>query len=283
VDIVNGQIEVTGNMGTANDITVAVGDLTDNGTAMPINFNKDETANGESATTNFVVYDSLGTPLTVTMTAVLQSTAPDATTYRYFFNSNNNDGPSTALGSGTLVFNSSGVVTNGGQGSFSINRSDTAAVSPLVVNVDLSNISGISSTAAGSTLSLASQNGSAPGTLTSFVIDQNGVINGVFDNGDTRTLGQVMLATFANQQGLVQAGNGTFTDGVGAGPANLTKPNTFGAGSLQSGAVELSNTDIGTSLVSLITISTNYQGNARVISVVDQLVNDLLTLAQQTT
>src|SRR5580704_2217683 len=283
VDVVNGQIEITGNMGTANDITVAVGDLTDNGTTLPINFNKNESANGESATTNFVVYDSLGTPLTVTMTAVLQSTAPDATTYRYFFNSSNNDGPSTALGTGTLVFNSSGVVTSGGTGSFSIDRSNTAAVSPLVVNVNLANISGISSTAAGSTLSLQSQNGSAPGTLTSFVIDQNGVINGVFDNGDTRTLGQVMLATFANQQGLVSAGNGTFTDGVGAGPANLTKPNTFGAGSLQSGAVELSNTDIGTSLVSLITISTNYQGNARVISVVDQLVNDLLTLAQQTT
>jgi flagellar hook protein FlgE len=283
VDIVNGQIEVTGNMGTANDISVAVGDLTDNGTSLPINFSKNEAANGESATTNFVVYDSLGTPLTVTMTAVLQSTAPGATTYRYFFNSNSNNGTSTALGSGTIVFNSAGVVTSGGQGSFSINRSQTAAVSPMVVKVDLSKISGISSQAAGSTLSLASQNGSAPGTLTSFVIDQNGVINGVFDNGDTRTLGQIMLATFANQEGLVQAGNGTFTDGVGAGPANLVKPNTFGAGSLQSGAVELSNTDIGTSLVSLITISTNYQGNARVISVVDQLVNDLLTLAQQTT
>ena len=283
VDVVNGQIEITGNMGTTNDIQVAVGDLTDNGTTLPVNFNKNETANGESASTNFVVYDSLGTPLTVTMTAVLQSTAPDATTYRYFFNSSNNDGPSTALGTGTLVFNSSGVVTSGGTGSFSIDRSQTAAVSPLVVNVNLANISGISSTAAGSTLSLQSQNGSAPGTLTSFVIDQNGVINGVFDNGDTRTLGQIMLATFANQQGLVQNGNSTFVDGVGAGPANLTKPNSFGAGSLQSGAIELSNTDIGSSLVSLITVSTNYQGDARVISVVDQLVNDLLQLAQQTT
>ncbi|HEV8002139.1 MAG TPA: flagellar hook-basal body complex protein, partial [Planctomycetaceae bacterium] len=283
VDVVNGKIEITGNMGTTNDIQMAVGDLTDNGTTLPINFNKNETANGESATTNFVVYDSLGTPLTVTMTAVLQSTAPDATTYRYFFNSSNNNGPSTALGTGTLVFNSSGVVTSGGTGSFSIDRSNTAAVSPLVVNVNLANISGISSTAAGSTLSLQSQNGSAPGTLTSFVIDQNGVINGVFDNGDTRTLGQIMLATFANQQGLVQNGNSTFVDGVGAGPANLTKPNSFGAGSLQSGAIELSNTDIGSSLVSLITVSTNYQGDARVISVVDQLVNDLLQLAQQTT
>ncbi len=105
----------------------------------------------------------------------------------------------------------------------------------------------------------------------------------MFDNGDTRTLGQIMLATFANRQGLVQSGNSTFVDGPGAGPANLTKPNTFGAGSLQSGAIELSNTDIGSSLVSLITVSTNYQGDARVISVVDQLVNDLLQLAQQTT
>jgi flagellar hook protein FlgE len=151
------------------------------------------------------------------------------------------------------------------------------------VSVDLSGISGISTTTAGSTLSMAAQNGSAPGTLSSFTISTDGVINGVFSNGDTRTLGQVMLATFANQQGLVENGNGTFTDGVSAGPANIAAANSSGAGSLESGAVEASNTDIGTSLVQLITVSTNYQGDARVISVVDQLINDLLTLAQQTT
>jgi len=70
---------------------------------------------------------------------------------------------------------------------------------------------------------------------------------------------------------------------VSAGPANIAAPNSSGAGALESGAVEASNTDIGTSLVQLITVSTNYQGDARVISVVDQLINDLLTLAQQTT
>ena len=280
VDVVNGQIQVVGNMGTANDITFSVGDLTDNGTTVPINFTKDETATGESASTNFVVYDSLGTAITVNMTAVLQSTAPGQTTYRYFFTSPDNDAPSTALGTGTITFGSSGQVISGGTASFSINRSDTAAISPMVVTANLSGISGISSATQGSSLTLASQNGAAPGSLTSFSIDPSGVINGVFSNGATETLGQVVLAQFANQQGLVANGNNTYTVGVNSGAANITTPNTGGAGSLESGAIEQSNTDIGQSLVNLITVSTNYQGDSRVITVADQLVNDLLTMMQ---
>jgi flagellar hook protein FlgE len=280
VNIVNGQIQVTGNEGTVNDVNFQVGDLLDNNSSLPINFNKDETATGESATTDFVVYDSLGTPLTVNMSAVLESTGNGSTSFRYFFSSADNNGPDTALGSGTITFDSLGKVTGGGTGSFAIDRSNTSAVSPMQVTVDLTGISGISSQSAGSTLSLGSQNGSAPGTLTSFVIDENGVINGVFDNGATRTLGQVVLGRFANSEGLVDAGNGNFTAGVSSGPAALAKPNSFGAGSLRSGAIELSNTDVGQSLVDLITTSTNYQANTRVISVVQQLVNDLLTLGR---
>jgi flagellar hook protein FlgE len=282
VSVVNGQIQVVGDMGTANNITFSSGDLTDNDSTLPINFTQDESANGTSTNSSFVVYDSLGTPLTVQMTAVLQSTATDATTYRYYFNSPDNDGGSTALGTGTVTFNSSGQVVDGGTGSFTLNRSSTAAVSPMTVSVDLSGISGIT-TSSGAALTMQSQNGSPAGTLTSYTISTDGVINGVFSNGDTRTLGQVLLATFNNEQGLVQNGNGTFTAGVSAGTPTIAAPNTSGAGSVQSGEVEASNTDIGTSLVQLITVSTNYQGDARVISVADELINDLLTLAQQTT
>ena len=281
VNVVNGQIQIVGNMGTVNNITLAAGDLTDNGTTLPINFTQAQSANGESASTNFVVYDSLGTPITVDMTAVLQSTASNATTYRYYFTSPENDGPSRALGTGTIVFGSSGQVVSGGTATFSIDRSGTAAVSPMDITANLAGISGISSSTEGSTLSLASQNGAAPGTLTSYSVDPNGVINGSFSNGATETLGQVMLASFTNDQGLVQAGNGTYTVGTNSGPPTLAAPNSSGVGSLQSGAIEESNTDIGTSLVSLINVSTNYQGAARVISVADQLVNDLLTMMQQ--
>ena len=281
VNVVNGQIQIVGNMGTVNNITFEPGDLTDNGSTLPINFTQAESANGTSTSTNFVVYDSLGTAITVNMTAVLQSTAPGATTYRYFFTSPNNDGPSTALGTGTIVFGSSGQVVSGGTASFSVDRSGTAAVSPMTVTANLSGISGIASATAGSSLTLASQNGAAPGTLSSYAIAANGVISGTFTNGAIETLGQVVLATFTNNQGLVANGDGTFSVGTNSGPAIVSQPNSSGAGSLQSGAVEESNTDIGSSLVDLITVSTNYQGAARVISVADQLINDLLTMMQQ--
>jgi len=281
VNVVNGQIQIVGNMGTVNNISFEPGDLTDNGSTLPVNFTQEESANGTSTSTNFVVYDSLGTAITVDMTAVLQSTAPDATTYRYFFTSPDNDGPSTALGTGTIVFGSSGQVVSGGTASFSVDRSGTAAASPMTVTANLSGISGIASATSGSSLTLASQNGAAPGTLSSYTINPNGVISGTFSNGATETLGQVVLATFTNNQGLVASGNGTYTVGTNSGPAIVSQPNSSGTGSLQSGAVEQSNTDIGSSLVDLITVSTNYQGAARVISVADQLINDLLTMMQQ--
>jgi len=280
VNVVNGQIQIVGNMGTVNDISFTSGDLTDNGTTLPINFTKPQSANGESATTNFLVYDSLGTAITVDMTATLQSTAPDATVYRYFFSSPDNGGPTTALGTGTITFGSNGQVISGGTATFSIDRNPTAAASPMQITANLNGIAGIASVTQGSTLTLASQDGAAPGTLTSFKIDPNGLVNGVFNNGTTETLGQIVLAQFANQQGLVANGSGTFTQGSNSGPANVVKPNTAGTGSLEAGAIEQSNTDIGSSLVSLITVSTNYQGNARVISIADQLFNNLLTLMQ---
>jgi flagellar hook protein FlgE len=281
VNVVNGQIQVVGDMGTVNNITFEPGDLTDNGSTLPINFTQAESANGTSTSTNFVVYDSLGTAITVNMTAVLQSTAPGATTYRYFFTSPDNDGPSTALGTGTIVFGSSGQVVSGGTASFSVDRSGTAAVSPMTVTANLSGISGIASATAGSSLTLASQNGAPPGTLSSYAIAANGVISGTFTNGAIETLGQVVLATFTNNQGLVANGDGTYSVGTNSGPAIVSQPNSSGAGALKSGAVEESNTDIGSSLVDLITVSTNYQGAARVISVADQLINDLLTMMQQ--
>jgi flagellar hook protein FlgE len=102
----------------------------------------------------------------------------------------------------------------------------------------------------------------------------------VFDNGVIRTLGQVVLARFANPDGLIEDGSTTFKEGVSSGAPALTTPGTFGVGTIRAGAIELSNTDIGKSLVDLIVASTNYRGNARVISSVQQLVDELLVLGR---
>jgi flagellar hook protein FlgE len=88
------------------------------------------------------------------------------------------------------------------------------------------------------------------------------------------------MARFPNPKGLVQVGTNNFTQGIASGLPQITAPGTFGAGTIRAGALEQSNTDIGKNLVNLIVASTNYQGNARVISSVDQLVNVLLTLGR---
>jgi len=281
VDIVGGQIKVVGNQGEINDIQVTVGDLTSSLTGtIALPFMKDQSANGESAVTDFVVFDSLGQPLTVKMTAMLESRTSNSTSFRYFLESSDDSDDDIVLADGILEFDSNGVVMNGGTTIFSVDRDNTAAVSPMQISADFSNISGISSESAGSTLSLSSQDGSAPGTLSSFVIDETGIINGVFDNGIIRTLGQITLARFSNPQGLLENGGTTFREGVGSGPPFLATPGNFGAGTIRAGAIELSNTDIGQNLVDLIVASTNYRGNARVISAVQKLVDELLVLGR---
>ncbi|GAB4135744.1 MAG: hypothetical protein Tsb009_02340 [Planctomycetaceae bacterium] len=275
-----GEIQIVGNRGDINDLVINVGDLTQNGTTVPISFTKSQTADGESAITDFVVFDSLGQEVTVKLTAVLDARTSTTTTFRYFVESSDDSDQDIVIANGTVDFDSNGKVINGGTATFSIDRNNTAASSPMQVTADLSGISGISSASAGSTLSLNSQDGSDPGTLTNFVISETGIINGVFDNGIIRTLGQIVLGRFSNPQGLVEAGNGTFREGVSSGPPQQAKPGAFGAGTIRSGAIELSNTDIGRNLVDLIVASTNYRGNARVISSVQQLVDELLVLGR---
>lgn len=280
VTISGGRIQLLGNSGTVNDFAVTVGDLLGNGNPIPMQFSKSQTANGESTGTDFVVYDSLGQAVQMRLTATLEARTNGQTTFRYFIESPDDARPDIAITNGIITFNGLGEVSNGGQSAFSLDRSNTAAVSPQQVNIDFSQLSGILSATAPSQLGLKSQDGAAPGTLQSFVVDESGVINGVFDNGLTRVLGQVVLARFANPDGLIEDGSTTFKEGVSSGSAQLSAPGTLGAGTIRAGAIELSNTDIGKSLVDLIVASTNYRGNSRVIASIQQLVDELLTLGR---
>ena len=275
-----GQIQIKGNRGTANDIALPVGSVNGPNGPVDLGFTALQQANGESTTSTFQVYDSLGQAVNVRMTAVLESVAPNQTTFRYYVQNPDVASGQVAVGNSILTFDGNGNETGSPNNTFAFDRSSTAATSPLQVKIDFSGVSGISTSAAGSTLSLASQDGSPPGTLTNFVIDQTGTVNGVFDNGLIKPLGQIVLARFSNPDGLLQAGNNNYSAGVGSGLPVLATPGSFGAGTVRAGAIELSNTDVGKSLVDLIVASTNYQGNTRVLTSVNQLVDQLLQIGR---
>ena len=143
-------------------------------------------------------------------------------------------------------------------------------------DLDFTQVSGLAAEVA--TVAATRQDGSSAGTLSSFIIGEDGTVRGIFSNGVTRDLGQIRLARFANNSGLEQRGENLFISGVNSGLALEGAPGENGIGTIIAGAVELSNTDIGQNLIDLILASTQYRGNTRVITAAQQLLDELLNL-----
>jgi flagellar hook protein FlgE len=226
-----------------------------------------------------IAYDSLGIPLTVRLTTSLQSTTNGVTTYRWYATSADNQSPpgvGTTVGTGLVSFNGSGKFISATNSQVTINRTEVASNSPVAFNLDFGQVTALNESTTG--LQASSQDGFAAGTLSSFSITESGRIKGVYSNGVTRDLGQLLMARFSNAGGLDQVGDNLYAEGVNSGEPLLDTPGSSGIGSLTAGAVELSNSDIGQNLIDLILASTQYRGGTRVITSAQQLLDELLNL-----
>ena len=284
-----GKIIVTGNEGTVQDLDIDTGDLQVTyadplgaGINQPFVMTKTGSADGESVRTSFVVYDSLGTPLTIDLTFVLQTTTPGAgSTWEFLAESSDNDQLDRIIGLGIVDFDANGRFVSSTNQQFSLIRTN-GSVSPLTVNMNFDTatdaITALTDTS--SNLAAVFQDGSPIGTLSQFSIGDNGVISGSFTNGLTRDIGQVALAKFSNNAGLVDAGNNLFRVGPNSGTALITEPLEFGTGRLVGAALELSNVDLSQEFINMILTSTGYTASSRVITVTDQLIDELLLLVR---
>ncbi len=278
------RLKFTSNTGadSAIDVGLSAFTLTTAGGSLEnisLPFSVTQQAEGESAVTDFVVYDTLGIPLNVRLTTVLESTSSASTTYRWYADSPDNDpasGVGIAVGTGTVTFDGEGNVIGVSDATVSIERRNVSSASPLEFELDFSKMSGLA--ADSSTIAASRQDGSGAGTLSSFIISESGEIRGVFSNGVSRDLGQLRLARFANNAGLEQVGENLFAAGVNSGLPVEGNPGERGIGTISAGAVELSNTDIGQNLIDLILASTQYRGGTRVVTAVQQMLDELLAL-----
>jgi flagellar hook-basal body protein len=286
VSISDGGIKIVGNDGTPNAISVGLsamqwtpaGSTTTSSVSLP--FTSTQSANGEGTTASMTAYDSLGTPLTVNIIAVLVSETSSSTTYRWYADcgQNNTGGAENiAVGTGTVSFDGDGNFQSASNTTVSVEQANYPS-KPLQFNLDFSQVSGLATGSA--SLNVASQDGSAPGVLNSFNISDSGLISGVFSNGISQNLGQLQLARFTNPTGLEQVGQNMYATGVNSGLPIVANPGNSGTGTIVAGSLELSNTDVGGSLINLITSSTAYQANTRVITTATQLFDVLLQLGQ---
>ena len=122
------------------------------------------------------------------------------------------------------------------------------------------------------------QDGFTSGRLAGFNIGADGMILGRYTNGQTAVLGQVVLASFANPNGLKPLGNNMWSETATSGNPLVGAPSSGSLGVLQSSAVEDSNVDLTAELVNLITAQRVYQANAQTIKAQDAVLQTLVNL-----
>ena len=122
------------------------------------------------------------------------------------------------------------------------------------------------------------QDGYTAGHLQRFSAGADGIILGQYSNGQTKPLGQVVLANFTNPNGLEPLGNNAWAESTNSGTPLVGTPGTGAFGGLQSSATEASNVDMTAELVNMITAQRVYQANAQTIKTQDSVLQTLVSL-----
>lgn len=283
-----GSLVVTSNRGEANALRLhREGDELEFGSILnrtkgttPFSFSTRASAVGGGTSTNFTVYDSLGQPVEARLRFALETKDTGGTTWRYYAESLDDSDLSPLIGTGTVQFDASGRFVTATGDPLSLDRAGSGASSPLTFSLDFSGMTAPAESVGESRVYMASQDGTPAGELEGYEIDEDGVITGKYSNQQSRVLGQVAVATFINNEGLLAESENTYVPGANSGDANIVAANEAGAGAIVAGALEQSNVELVREFIDLVSASTGISAASRVVRTADDLLQELLLLSR---
>ncbi|MBE3518693.1 MAG: flagellar hook protein FlgE [Firmicutes bacterium] len=268
---VNGVLPPDRGAGNLTSITIKVGEMMPASATTTVVWSKNldaEAPAGTSRTIAVPVYDSLGRVqnLLVTFTKT-------ANPNEWQWSCDWDQPPSQNIGSGTIQFDTSGAVSGGGIATLNPFTPPGAATMTLTFDFN-----GLTQVAGPTTAEPSEVDGSSTGTLESFAFDTNGVISGFYSNGRSRILGQIALADFDNPGGLQKVGKNLFVESNNSGKAKIGAPDTGGRGRIAPSALEMSNVDLAEEFTQMIITQRGFQANSRIITVSDEMLQELVNL-----
>ena len=239
---------------------------------------------GSGGSSALAVFDSLGTQHNLTVSY----TKTAANTWTYSVSVPSADitggvGSTTVVGSGTLNFNSSGILTSTTSVTpISIPTLADGATSPLTLAGPFGTALAptVTQFASANSTSASSTDGYASGALQNYSVQPDGTIEGTFAGGNSMALGQVAVASFANVQGLANTGNNNFQPTAASGGAVVGVAGTGGRATVVGGSVEQSNVDIATEFAKLIVAQQAYSANAKSVTTFNQISQATIAMLQ---
>ncbi|MDR3264944.1 MAG: flagellar hook-basal body complex protein, partial [Synergistaceae bacterium] len=142
----------------------------------------------------------------------------------------------------------------------------------------LDTMEGITQFASETTTKPYYQDGYQMGVMNDYSVGQDGVITGIYTNGQTQPIYRIALAQFANPMGLEKIGDTMFRASINSGMANIDAAMVGGAGTISSGSLEMSNVDLTEEFTHLIIAQRGFQANTRVVTVSDQILEEVVNM-----
>ncbi len=234
---------------------------------------------GTPFATSIDVYDSLGQSHLLNITYT--KTAPGSWDYAITLPAGDATG-TPVNNTGTLTFNSSGQLTSPTTNVAGVSfpgMADGSADLTFNYNLfDSNNNPLISQTTSASQTNQNFQDGFKSGIYTGFTADAAGILTANFSNGQQRNVGQVAVATVANEEGLTVIGNNNFMTTAASGQINAGVAQTGSRGSITPDALELSNVDISTEFANLIVAQRAFEANSKTVTTFDTVTQDTIAL-----
>ncbi|NTV90932.1 MAG: flagellar hook-basal body complex protein, partial [Clostridiales bacterium] len=234
------------------------------------------------------VYDSLGNNYEVNVYFAKASATATGSTWSYYIPSltattdtpQGYDVDTTSI-NGTLQFDVNGALDTSATSTTSTpnlimtpnpdNGADT-----LTITLDFSSLT---SYAADSSAKPTSIDGYTTGTLTTFNIGSDGIITGVYSNGQQQPLGLLGMASFSNPSGLQKVGDNMYLPTTNSGSfEKAVKAGSEGVGTLSPGTLEMSNVDLSSEFTNMIITQRGFQANSRIITTSDEMLQELVNL-----
>ena len=244
-----------------------------------------DAAKPESTETQFAVpfsvYDALGNSYELSVNFRKSAADATGTTWEYTITHDNGtatpDVYATDVTPAIVKFNTEGRIIDGATNICTVDLDeDTTGAIDFPVNLNFNNLTMF---AGDSSVIPTDINGYTTGTLTTFSIGSDGIITGVYSNGEQQSLGCVALASFSNPAGLQKVGDNLFIPTTNSG--NFTKglaAGTGGTGTLTPGTLEMSNVDLSSEFTNMIITQRGFQANSRIITTSDEMLQELVNL-----
>ena len=230
----------------------------------------EDTSNYATTTT---VYDSLGT--SHLLTCYFAKTADQQWDWHLTVDADDVGGTAGVvqeIGTGTIEFDENGNLLTGGAATVAALTWDNgSAAQNITYNFDTTQFN------SDSTVFSQDQDGYPSGEVTDVDIAADGTVSAVYSNGETMAVAMISLATFINADGLDAVGNSLYSATSESGSPTIGYPGAS-QGNLITQALELSNVDLATEFVDLITIQNGYSANSRVITTIDEMMQELLNI-----